>query len=126
MKIDPYTEILPEDLKSLDKDYGEDLETLLGAINSLGSNLNLLAKQALNLGDNIQADLRAVTVKAATDLPVIIANKFSPQPPRVVLPVNSAQPVSITWSTTNKNQIQVTSFTSTVSYPVTVTLLILW
>jgi hypothetical protein len=125
MIIDAFSELVPEDLKDLNKDYGDDLETLIGVINALGTNLASLGKQALNLSENVQADLRTVEVKKADSLPTI-GNKFAPRPPKFVINSNCLQNVGVTWATDEKNQIKITSIVGTVTYPVTLNLLILW
>jgi len=126
MKIDAFSEIIPEDLKELNKDYGDDLETLVGVINTIGTNLALLGRKSLNLTDNVQADLRTVEVKEVGNLPAIITNRFSPQPPKFVINSNRLQNVGVRWDTDDKNQIRITSIVGTVEYPVTLNLLILW
>ena len=126
MKIDAFSELVPEDLKKLNKDYGDDLETLIGVINTLGTNLASLGKQALNLSENIQADLKTVEIKKVGDIPATVANIFSPRPPKFVINSNCLQNVGVSWATDEKNQIKITSIVGTVTYPVTLNLLILW
>lgn len=126
MKIDAFSEIIPEDLKDLNKDYGDDLETLLGVINTIGSNLALLGRKSLNLTDNVQSDLRTIEIKDADKIPFIVSNRFSPQPPKFVINSNCLQNVGVRWDTNDQNQIRITSIIGTVTYPVTLNLLILW
>ena len=126
MKVGDFSELAPEDFKDLTKDFNDDLELLIGAINEIGRNVNSLARKSLNLTDNIQSDLRTFEVRAATDLPVIFSNRFTPQPPKVVVLTNCRQNVGVLWSTDDKNQINITSITGSPSYPITLNLLILW
>lgn len=126
MKIDVYTELLPEDLPKITKEYPEEIDTLLGVLNALGRSVNQLGKQAINITDNLQADLKTVTVSTSSNLPLLIGNRFAPQVPKAVLLVNTSQLISVNWEVSGNNTIKIKSILGTVTYPITLSLLILW
>lgn len=126
MKIDVYTELLPEDLPKITKEYPEEIDTLLGVLNALGRSVNQLGKQAINITDNLQADLKTVTVATSGNLPLLIGNRFAPQVPKAVLLVNTSQLISVNWEVSENNTIKIKSILGTVAYPITLSLLILW
>lgn len=82
MKIQSYSEVLPEGLPDLTKDYENDVATLTRSINQVGRNLNQLSTQNVSLTDNVYCSTRELTVKGG--VPLALKNTFN-TPPKFIL-----------------------------------------
>jgi hypothetical protein len=82
VKIQTYSELYPESLTELNKDYEEDIASLTRSINQVGRNLNQLSSRNISLTDNMYCDTRDLVITGGAAL--IVKNNF-PVPPKVIL-----------------------------------------
>lgn len=134
MKIQTYSELYPEGLTELNKDYEEDIASLTRSINQIGRNLNQLSSRNISLTDNMYCDLRDLVIVGGASL--LIKNNFQ-VPPKVILvgrvklmkPTDPALTTSVQvldWSTEGEN-ITLTSVVGlTAGQKYNITLIILY
>ena len=79
MRVDSISEITVEQAKDLYDDYSEPTELLLGAINELIRSYNLLGNKRISLTDNVDCDVRTVSVKGGSEIRVSRSKLTSPR-----------------------------------------------
>ena len=79
MRVEQLSELTIENLQTIHGEYPEEIELIIGSFNELIRSYNLLSNQRISLQDNIDCDVRTVTVKGGAELKISRSKLFLPR-----------------------------------------------
>ena len=68
MRIDQIPELGIEEVQKLHKEYPKSVETLIGRINEILNNFNLIFNKRISLVDNVECTVRINTIKGGAEI----------------------------------------------------------